>query len=162
MVNCAGGRFTCREAASIPPMNTDRDLADLISNMQPVLNPGRYAFAVLPAGTALQELPLLACMREAEGMTVIVDEESAIASALSIRFTAAWITLSVQSDLSAVGLTAAFSSALAKAGISCNVVAGVFHDHLFVPVDQAAQAMLALHALQQAILPILHNPDLPS
>jgi hypothetical protein len=70
----------------------------------------------------------------------------------------------VQSDLSAVGLTAAFSSALADAGISCNVVAGVFHDHLFVPVDQATQAMLTLQALQQASLPspTFHNPNTPS
>ena len=145
-------------------MNTDRDLAHLIFNLRPILNPGRYAFVVLPADTALQQLPILACMREAEGMTVIVDEEIAIASALPVRFTAAWITLSVQSDLSAVGLTAAFSSALADAGISCNVVAGVFHDHLFVPVDQATQAMLTLHAMQQASLPspTLHNPNTPS
>jgi hypothetical protein len=103
-------------------------------------------------------------MRETEGMTVILDEAIAIASAMPIRFTAAWITLSVQSDLSAVGLTAAFSSALADAGISCNVVAGVFHDHLFVPVDQATQTMLTLQALQQASLPspTFLNPNTPS
>jgi hypothetical protein len=69
-----------------------------------------------------------------------------------VQFRAAWITLQVHSDLAAVGLTAAFSSALAQAGISCNVVAGMHHDHLFVPVDQAQQAMRSLQALQQAAL----------
>ena len=66
----------------------------------------------------------------------------------SIR--SAWITLRAHSDLAAVGLTAAFARALGDAGISCNVVAGVHHDHLFVPVARAADAMAALQALQAA------------
>ena len=69
---------------------------------------------------------------------------------LPVVFTAAWITLTVHSDLSAVGLTAAFSQALARAGISCNVVAGVCHDHLFVPVGQAQDALDALRALARS------------
>ena len=54
------------------------------------------------------------------------------------------------SDLQAVGLTAAFASALGDAGISCNVVAGLHHDHIFVPVAQATQAVDVLLALQSA------------
>jgi hypothetical protein len=64
-------------------------------------------------------------------------------------FRAAWISLTVHSDLQAVGLTAAFSTALGQAGISCNVVAGAFHDHIFVPVAQTQQTMAVLRALQQ-------------
>ena len=55
----------------------------------------------------------------------------------------------VHSDLNAVGLTAAFASALGGAGISCNVVAGAYHDHLFVPVERADDAMRALRSLQR-------------
>lgn len=58
-------------------------------------------------------------------------------------------TLSVNSDLEAIGLTAASSAALGKAGISCNVVAGVNHDHIFVPIEQAGLAMQVLRALQK-------------
>jgi hypothetical protein len=40
-----------------------------------------------------------------------------------------------------------FSRTLAAAGISCNVIAGLAHDHLFVDWDQAAQAMALLRQL---------------
>ncbi|MOA64315.1 hypothetical protein D3C78_1903210 [compost metagenome] len=53
----------------------------------------------------------------------------------------------MHSALSAVGLTAAFAGALAAAGISCNVVAGYYHDHLFVAQADAEQAMAVLRQL---------------
>jgi hypothetical protein len=55
--------------------------------------------------------------------------------------------LEVHSALEAVGLTAAISNVLKDAGISCNVVAGYTHDHLFVPVDRAQDALAALRTL---------------
>ncbi|EMI41039.1 ACT domain-containing protein [Rhodopirellula sp. SWK7] len=51
------------------------------------------------------------------------------------------ISLSVHSDLAAVGLTAAIDGALTEQGISANVVAAFDHDHLFVPVSQTEDAM---------------------
>jgi uncharacterized protein len=60
---------------------------------------------------------------------------------------AAWITLTVHSALEAVGLTAAFSKALADVNISCNVVAGYYHDHIFVPQQDAEKAMAVLESL---------------
>jgi hypothetical protein len=87
-------------------------------------------------------------VREPEGVTVVVAEGEALARGWVVAFRSAWITLRVHSDLAAVGLTAAFARALGEAGISCNVVAGVHHDHLFVPVARADDAMAALRALQ--------------
>jgi hypothetical protein len=52
-----------------------------------------------------------------------------------------------------VGLTAVVSSALAEAGIACNVVAATRHDHLFVPIDRAADALAILRRLQEAARP---------
>lgn len=55
----------------------------------------------------------------------------------------------MHSDRHAVGLTAAFATALGQAGISCNAVAGAYHDHIFVPVERADLAVAVLQQLQQ-------------
>ena len=131
-------------------MQAIADLKELLIHMQPELNLGRYAFVSLPAGFPLDPTHIVASIREPEGLSVILPEQIALDLGLPVAYTAAWITLTVHSDLAAVGLTAAFSQALGQAGISCNVVAGVHHDHLFVPVEQAQQAVDALHALSRS------------
>lgn len=123
------------------------NIRELLGAMQPVHNPGVYVFASIPHGHDTRQLEPVATIREAEGLTVIVEEDMARAAKLPILFRSAWITLNVHSDLHAIGLTAAFSSALGAANISCNVVAGAFHDHIFVPVESIERAMTALHAL---------------
>lgn len=123
------------------------DLAELLATMRPTLNPGRYAFCIAPSDLEVATMQPLGVFRESEGLTVIVEESVARAHGLTPVFVAAWITLAVHSDLEAVGLTAAVSTALARAGISCNVVAAVHHDHLFVPVAKAAAAIGILQQL---------------
>lgn len=124
------------------------NLQQLLCSLEPLLQPGTYVYATLPHGTDLSCCSPIAIIREAEGMTVVVDADIAQRLGWPVLFCAAWITLQVHSDLQAVGLTAAIATALAQAGLSCNVVAGAFHDHLFVPVKDAQAAMRVLHALQ--------------
>jgi hypothetical protein len=108
-----------------------------------------YVYCALPPGMDATALPAIAWMREAEGDTVILDEASARAHGLEPRFRAAWITLTVHSALDAVGLTAAVADTLAAEGISCNVVAALHHDHLFVPVASGDAALAALARLSK-------------
>ena len=126
-----------------------RDLDTLIASMQPELQPGVYVFASLPHDALTSGAGIVATFREREGLTVVMEESAAQAAGIAPLFRAAWITLTVHSDLNAVGLTAAFARALGEAGISCNVIAAAWHDHIFVPVDDAARAMDALSALQR-------------
>ena len=135
--------------ASVGLAGAISDLQQLLADMRPSLQPGRYAFATLQAGEAIDPERVIASIREAEGLSVVLAESDAVALGLPIAFTAAWITLEVHSDLAAVGLTAAFSQALAQAGIGCNVVAGTLHDHLFVPLERADDAIAVLQALQR-------------
>ena len=124
------------------------DLAELLASMQPELNDGTYVFSSVPPERDVSRLVPLATFREREGLTVIIDEATALREELPVLFRAAWITLTVHSDLEAVGLTAAVAEVLAKASISCNVVAAAFHDHIFVPVERAADALAQLAELQ--------------
>ena len=53
----------------------------------------------------------------------------------------------MHSSLIAVGLTAAVSGTLAAHNISANIIAAFFHDHLFVPQEDAERALAALCAI---------------
>lgn len=128
-----------------------KELDALLASMQPTLNEGAYVFATLPPGSDPGALAPLGTFREAEGLTVIVEERQAREHRLPVVFRAAWITLAVHSDLHAVGLTAAVSRALAEAGISCNVVATAFHDHVFVPFESGAEALAVLEAVARRV-----------
>lgn len=127
-------------------------LSELLRSMQPLPRPGVYVYAALPPGADWRALEPDAAVREPEGMTVVLEEQRALAAGLQVLFRASWITLHVHSDLQAVGLTAAFAAALGAANISCNVIAGAYHDHILVPVEAGAQALAVLQALQQSAL----------
>ena len=88
--------------------------------------------------------------REDEGVTVVARREDAGAAGFGYDVTLAWITLAVRSSLEAAGLTAAFSAALGDAGISCNVLAGYYHDRLLVPVTHREAALAVLRELADA------------
>jgi hypothetical protein len=57
------------------------------------------------------------------------------------------ITLNVHSSLEAVGFMAAISTKLAENGIGVNPVSGYYHDHCFVPLGKANEAMKVLQDL---------------
>lgn len=144
-------------AGSVPVSSAQPRLAmltldQLLAALQPKLNPGVYVFAQVDTLSDALQLDALAAFRETEGVTVVVPEAQALRAGLAIGFRAAWITLQVPSDLQAVGLTAAFSKALADAGISCNVMAAVLHDHLFVPADRGEDALACLQRLSASVI----------
>ncbi|MFB4426749.1 ACT domain-containing protein [Streptomyces sp. QL37] len=128
-------------------MTGERDLRTLLRGLRPELRPGRYVYTTLPGGEAPTGVTPVVTVTEREGLTLVVPEAQAEESGLPYHFVAAWITLRVHSALDAVGLTAAVSLALTDEGVSCNVVAGFHHDHLFVPYERAADAVRALEAL---------------
>jgi len=125
-----------------------KDLDVLLRSMRPVLNEGAYVFCSLPVGQPVPEqVRALVTVAEPEGLTVVTAAEQAEEAGLPGTFPSAWITLTVHSALDAVGLTAAVATALTADGIPCNVIAGFHHDHVFVPIDSAQQALSALEAL---------------
>lgn len=125
----------------------EQNLGQIIRHLQPQLHLGTYVFCAVESQ---QNIPSEWCVmrfHEAEGTTIIMRREHAVELGLNYHYVAVWITLQVHSALSSVGLTAVFSTALATAGISCNMVAGFYHDHLFVPENQASAALKILSDL---------------
>ncbi|RNC84492.1 MAG: ACT domain-containing protein [Balneola sp.] len=130
-------------------MSVKTNLNSLLKNLSPKLNEGEYVFVLVTGLEGINRDDIIAQIKEEEGTTLILNKEKANELGFSYEFVAAWITLTVHSSLEAVGLTAAFSTELAKHDISCNVVAGYYHDHLFVNTKDAQKAMDVLHSLTQ-------------
>jgi hypothetical protein len=128
-------------------MTAEKDLDKLLKTMKPKHNFGDYVFSVVDNLENIDLKNIVLIFKETEGNTIIIEKDLADSLNLQYSFIAAWITLTVHSSLEAVGLTAAFSSALARAGISCNVVAGYYHDHIFVDKKDITKAMEILNKL---------------
>lgn len=112
--------------------------------MRPQLHNGEFVFCTVEPGYAINTAHIICYFKEAEGITLVLPRQIADEQQFAYTGTFAWITLQVHSALNAVGFTAAFSAALGSAGISCNVVAAWYHDHVFVPYAQAGEAMNVL------------------
>ena len=128
----------------------ESDLLTLIAKMSPSLDDQIWAFvSVGEVSSEYVAEHALATFRETEGTTLIVPweraEEFDVCSEPMAR-----ITLSIHSSLEAVGLTAAVSQALASEAISANVVAGFYHDHIFVPQTSGERAVACLTLLSAA------------
>lgn len=128
-------------------MTGQTNLSILLKTLQPDLNPGEYVFVSVKDVSTIDRNDTVMEFREAEGITLILEKAKADALGLSYDFVASWITLKVHSALDAVGLTAAFAAALGKSDISCNVVAGFYHDHIFVAVGDAGKAVEVLEGM---------------
>lgn len=128
----------------------ETNLSKILETLSPELNPGEYVFYSTNDPAQFEQKDIVGLFKEREGVTVIVSKELADQKKIPYQFVASWITLNVHSSLDAVGLTAAFSNALGKEGISANVIAGYHHDHIFVAVKDADKAMNALIRLSKS------------
>lgn len=132
-------------------MSGETDIRILLKNMTPVLNDGEYVFCTTNEPWKINQDDIISLFREDEGFTIILNKKTADRLNLSYSYISAWITLTIHSSLEAVGLTSAFSKALADASISCNVVAAYYHDHIFVDLKDAEEAMCVLKLLSEGV-----------
>lgn len=154
----------------------ETDLNKILIHMKPSLSASHYKFYnIAPksgiesqedlfsfmksAPNALADAKVILRMQfwETEGLTILIDVTE-VDTLLKVCYEHHWklqqvpsdyrcITIQVHSSLDSVGLTAKMSKELAAANISCNVVAGFFHDHLFVPDEDAEDAVHVLNRI---------------
>lgn len=128
-------------------MSGEKDLTVLLNNLKPELQEGGYVFCSVADLGKIDINSVIGIFKEKEGTTVVLSKANADMLSLTYSVVYAWITLTVHSSLEAIGLTAAFSTRLTKEGISCNVIAGYYHDHIFVHMKDAESAMKTLSGL---------------
>lgn len=129
-------------------MAGERDLKTLLRGMEPHLSAEPYGYVVVPTGKAVPVgLVPFATIAEQEGLTIVARADRLALAGMVAEPLWARISLTIHSDLSAVGLTAAFAETLAAKGVSANVIAGFYHDHIFVPWDRRSDALVALTVL---------------
>lgn len=130
-------------------MPAETDLEVLLSSLSPQLMADEFVFCTLPDARYgdFAHLSPLAAFQEREGLTLILTRARAQDSGFAYTGVFRCLTLTVHSSLDAVGLTAAVAGALADRGISANVLAAWYHDHVFVPAERAEEALAVLATL---------------
>lgn len=133
-------------------MSGTTDLTTLLKTMKPELNRTDVVFCTVSDELSRYlNLEPIATFHEKEGLTLVLEKHQAQRASLPFDGVFHQITLSVHSSLEAVGLTAAVSAQLTRYGISANVIAAYYHDHIFVPKEKADEAIEALNELSNEL-----------
>ncbi|WEK46005.1 MAG: ACT domain-containing protein [Candidatus Andeanibacterium colombiense] len=132
-------------------MEQVRSTQAMIAGMDPVLDEAEYCFVTVPEGYRSRRIAEVAraVFVEDEGWSFVVTPTVARGFDLAVGGLYRRIVLTVNSALDGVGLTAAVSQKLAATGIACNMIAAFHHDHVFVPADDAEEALRLLLELQR-------------
>jgi len=133
-------------------MAGETDINTLLSGLSPKLLDDTYVFCTLPDGIYgdyAMTRPI-ASFQEIEGLTLVMTQGNADEQGLVYDGLFRCISLQIHSSLEAVGLTAAVSGKLANADISANIIAGYYHDHLFVPQAKVVEALEILNNIKDS------------
>jgi hypothetical protein len=129
-------------------MSGQTDLSKVLSSMEISCDDVKYGFACVREDAKFDPEKILGTFREKEGLTLIapVNTLEGIGIGCS-EGPFAKLTIEVHTSLDLVGLTATLTSKLREGGISANVIAAFYHDHIFVQFDLKDKAIKALTGL---------------
>lgn len=128
-------------------MSGQTNLSKALNSLHVSCDEVQYGFATIKDNTILPK-QIIGTFQEKEGLTVIAPIESFKQSEILFEGPYARLTIEVHTSLDLVGFTAVFASKLAENNISANVVAGYFHDHIFVQYSLKEKAIDVLNNLK--------------
>ena len=130
-------------------MAGEEDLGKLLALLNPSLLAGDFVFCTVENAQYgdFADLQPIASYQEEEGLSLLLARGAAESAGLAYESVFSCISLMVHSSLDAVGLTAAVSGRLAAHGISANMIAAYYHDHIYVPQNKAQLALQVLAEL---------------
>jgi hypothetical protein len=113
-------------------MNGATGLATLLASLSPTLLETEFVFCTFANAQYGDHCNLepIAAMTEREGLTLVILRSTADEHQLSYETVFQCLSLTVHSSL--------------EHGISANVIAGYYHDHIFVRTEHALKAIAAL------------------
>lgn len=132
-------------------MPGETDLKAILQSLSPIMLDETYVFCTVVGASYgdYAETAPIASYQENEGLTLVLTKERADIAKLGYEGLFSCISLQVHSSLESVGLTAVVAGKLAAYEISANIIAGYYHDHVFVPQAQASEAFGLLRDLNK-------------
>lgn len=129
-------------------MSGINDLQEVLASIKVSCDEVAYGFATVIEDVAISAQDGLATFKEKEGLAIIDTVGSLKSKDLKYDGPFAKLTVDAHTSLDMVGLTAAISTKLANNGISANVVAAYYHDHIFVQYEHRHEALKLLKELK--------------
>lgn len=124
------------------------DLKDTLDSLKVSCDEIEYGFASIPDDSVISRDKVLATFQENGRLAVIAPKEYLDSKEIENEGPYAKLTIDVHTSLELVGLTAVMATKLAKNGISANVVAAFYHDHVFVQYNLRQRAIELLESMK--------------
>lgn len=130
-------------------MTADTNLSEVLKALSISCDDVTYGFVSVENTQFKFEEGMLGTFHEKEGVTIVATNEYLAKNGLQPEALFAKLTVEIETSLQMVGLTAVLVTKLAESNISANVIAGYFHDYIFVQYDVRQKALEVLNALKE-------------
>jgi hypothetical protein len=124
------------------------DLQQTLQSLKVICDDIQYGFASIADESQIERDKVLATFHENGRLATIAPKEYLDSLGVENEGPYAKLTIDVHTSLELVGLTAVMATELAKHGISANVVAAFYHDHVFVQYELRQKAIHLLEGLK--------------
>jgi len=131
-------------------MSGSTDLKETLKSLKVTCDNVEYGFTSLEDTSKVSRDELLATFQEDGRLAIIAPVAYLQSQGVDYEGPFARLTIDLHTSLELVGLTAVIATKLAEHGVSANVVAAFYHDHVFVQHDLREKAIDLLISLRDS------------